>query len=116
MAKAQSGTEARACPRCKSSMEEAAWPSPKTGSLLLMNGVFFLVVFAWFFAGALVTPDQKPSGGEQFLLLFRRFLPLVIGLGCVAWGWMVLTGRRSIGRQEQVWRCPSCEHVQSSGQ
>lgn len=99
------------CPVCKTTMEEASWPLPNAGVLLIANGVLFLLVFAWFSAGALVAPQESASGGDVFLLLFRRFLPLLLGLACLAWGWLALTGRRSLGSREPVWLCPSCQHA-----
>lgn len=113
MAKGQETTqEAIQCPECDTTMQEATWPPVKGGWVLFLEGILFLGIFVWYVSGALVK-NPNATGSELFLNYFRTSLPLVLGLGCLGWGWMVLTGRAGLGGSQMVWHCPACEHAQS---
>lgn len=99
-----------ACPVCKgpsTGMKEGTWPRADAGYLLVANGIFFLIFFAWMLSGALVPPKEPPTGGGVFLLAFRNYLPAIAGLACLYWGWAVLTGRRKLGK-DPAWICDTC--------
>lgn len=107
----------KSCPVCKSAMEESPWPLPRIGYFLIADAVFFLLTFAWLLSGAFVG-QPKAKGGAVFLDAFRLYFTLAVGLVCLGWGWLVLTGKRRLGKEERVLRCPSCEHAEplKSGQ
>jgi hypothetical protein len=114
---AAEGSGKKSCPVCKSEMAESLWPPPRVGYFLIADAIFFFLVFAWLLSGAF-SPQPKPKGAEVFLDYFRLYFGLAAGLFCLGWGWLVLTGKRRLGKPERVWRCPSCEHAEAltSGQ
>jgi hypothetical protein len=107
----------KSCPVCKGEMAESLWPPPRVGYFLIADAIFFFLVFAWFLSGAF-SPQLTSKDGSGLLNAFRFYFTPLAGLFCLGWGWLVLTGKRHLGKQERVLRCPSCEHAEAltSGQ
>lgn len=89
----------------------------------MFSGVFFLLVFMWYISGAFVEHPReandfsvgslltKTDKDNAFLMYFRLYMPGVVGLLCLYFGWAVMTGRRALGK-EPVLICDQCGHSQ----
>jgi hypothetical protein len=116
-------TSTNTCPACKKTMKEGTWPPSAAGVMIVFSGVFFLLVFMWYISGAFVehpreANDFSPSAllkktdkDNTFLMYFRLYMPGVVGLICLYWGWAVMTGRRALGK-EPAMICDNCGHSQ----
>jgi hypothetical protein len=111
------------CPVCQSDLKEGTWPPPAAGSVLVFNGIFFLVVFAWYISGAFVEHPRaandfsagaslKPTEFDNAIVnAFRLYLPALVGLACLYLGWRSLKDRPVLSK-EDAYLCTKCEHSQ----
>ena len=104
-------------------MREGLWPPSASGVMIVFSGVFFMLVFLWYISGAfdehphkandfsVLAASKQNDKDNAFLMYFRLYLPAVAGLICLYWGWAVMTGRRTLGK-EPVQLCDQCGHSQ----